>query len=102
MVGKVIEVFMPKEYKNGVLLDVMDRNLIGFKVKIEDGMIEVIQEQDDYNVEIRKEDSVVLTETNIDGKNIQILKKQRDSMDNYEAVGLYEHNARSYEKVKSI
>ncbi len=70
MVGKVIEVFMPKEYKNGVLLDVMDRNLIGFKVKIEDGMIEVIQEQDDYNVEIRKEDSVVLTETNIDGKNI--------------------------------
>lgn len=31
-IGKVIEVSIPKQYKNGSLLDVMDRTNIGFKV----------------------------------------------------------------------
>lgn len=30
-IGRVIEVFIPEQYKNGNLLDVMDRTNIGFK-----------------------------------------------------------------------
>ena len=34
--GKVIEVYIPEEYKNGNLLDVMDRTNIGFRVLTEE------------------------------------------------------------------
>ena len=49
--GKVIEVYIPEEYKNGNLLDVMDRTNIGFKVLTEEGIKEVEEEYDDplYN-----------------------------------------------------
>ena len=39
--GKVIEVYIPEEYKNGNLLDVMDRTNIGFRVLTEEGIKEV-------------------------------------------------------------
>lgn len=68
-IGKVIEVFIPKEYKAGRLIDVMDSTKIGFKVMLEDEMIEVIQEQDEYNAEIMKNDMVVITKQNISGKD---------------------------------
>ncbi len=32
IIGKVIEIFIPEEYKDGILLDVMDRNNIGFRI----------------------------------------------------------------------
>lgn len=37
MIGEVIEVFIPEQYRNGKLLDIMDRTLIGFKVETERG-----------------------------------------------------------------
>ena len=46
-IGKVIEVFIPKEYKNNRLIDVMDSTKIGFKVMLEDELIEIIEEQDE-------------------------------------------------------
>lgn len=67
-IGKVIDVFIPEEYKEGRLIDVMDSTKIGFKVMLEDEMIEVIQEQDEYNAEIMKNDMVVITKKNISGK----------------------------------
>ena len=33
--GIVKEVYIPEEYKNGQLLDIMDRNVIGFNCLIE-------------------------------------------------------------------
>lgn len=41
--GKVIEVFIPQEYKNNKLIKVMDTKNIGFKVMTKDGMQEVIR-----------------------------------------------------------
>lgn len=68
-IGKVIEVFIPEEYNNGNLLDVMDRTNIGFKVKTNDGIKEVILEQNEFNAEIMKNDLVIVTEQIISGKD---------------------------------
>lgn len=65
--GKVIEVYIPEEYKNGNLLDVMDRTNIGFRVLTEEGIKEVEEEQTESNVEIRKDDGVLIIEQTIDG-----------------------------------
>ena len=64
-IGKVIEVFIPEEYKGDRLIDVMDSNKIGFKVMLEDEILEVIEEQNEYNVKIMKNDLVVITKQNI-------------------------------------
>lgn len=66
--GTVKEVYIPEEYKNGNLLDIMDRNVIGFKVLI-DGEIHDFQfEQDEFNVKIMKNDEVLIINQVIDGK----------------------------------
>ena len=68
-IGKVIDVFIPEEYNKERLIDVMDSTKIGFKVMLEDEIIEVIDKQDEYNVEIMKNDIVVITKQNISGKD---------------------------------
>lgn len=67
-IGKVIEVFIPKEYKGARLIDVMDSEKIGFKVMLEDELIEIIEEQDEINTNIYKNDLVVITKQTISGK----------------------------------
>jgi len=66
--GKVIEVFIPQEYKNNKLIDVMDVKNIGFKVMTEDGIKEIIQEQNEFNSNIMKNDIVLITEQTISNK----------------------------------
>ena len=68
-IGKVIEVFIPKEYKGARLIDVMDSTKIGFKVILEDELIEIIEEQDEINTNIYKNDLVVITKQTISGKD---------------------------------
>jgi len=68
-IGKVTEVFIPEQHKNGNLLDVMDRTNIGFKVMTDNGIKEIIQEQDEFNVKIRKNKLVTVTEQTISGKD---------------------------------
>ena len=65
--GVVKEVYIPEQYKNGQLLDIMDRNVIGFKVLIDDSIQSFEFEQDEFNVEIMKDDEVVITKQVIDG-----------------------------------
>lgn len=65
--GKVIEVFIPEEYINGELIDIMYRTQIGFKVQTVEGIKEIIETQNEFNAEIMKEDSVIITEQTIDG-----------------------------------
>lgn len=66
--GKVVEVFIPEETVNERKLDVMDSKKIGFKVQVEDKIIEVILEQDESNSNIMKNDDVIITTQNISGK----------------------------------
>ena len=66
--GKVVEVFIPEEYKNGILLDVMDRNNIGFKIDVDEKVQEYIYEQNELNSKIMKGDIVLLIKQNISGK----------------------------------
>lgn len=68
-VGKVVEIFIPKQYKNGGLLDVMDRTQIGFKVMTDNGMKEIIEEQNQFNARIMKNDYVMIIEQTISGKD---------------------------------
>ena len=68
-VGKVVEIFIPKQYKNGGLLDVMDRTQIGFKVMTDNGMKEIIEEQNQFNARIVKNDYVMIIEQTISGKD---------------------------------
>lgn len=65
--GIVTEVFMPKEYKEDLLLDTMDNNVIGFKVSTSDGERVIIEEIDEFNSQIMKDDLVLITEQTIDG-----------------------------------
>lgn len=68
IIGKVVEVFIPEEYKNGILLDVMDRNNIGFKIDVDGVINEYIYEQNELNSKIMKEDIVLLIKQKISGK----------------------------------
>lgn len=66
--GIVKEVYIPEQYKNGNLLDVMDRSIIGFKVLIDEDIQEFQFEQDEFNVKIMKNDEVLIIKQVIDGK----------------------------------
>ena len=68
-IGKVVEVFIPKQYKNSNLLDIMDRTSIGFKVETDNGIKEIVTEADEFNARIMKDDIVMITEQNISGKD---------------------------------
>lgn len=65
--GIVTEVFMPREYKEELLLDTLDNNVIGFKVNTSDGERVIIEEIDEFNSQIMKDDLVLITEQTIDG-----------------------------------
>lgn len=65
--GIVKEVYIPEQYKNGQLLDIMDRNVIGFKVLIDEDIQSFEFEQNEFNVQIMKDDEVVITKQVIDG-----------------------------------
>ena len=56
--GRVVEVFIP---------DNMNQE-VGFRVETNEGIKEIIEEQDEYNAKILREDNVLVTEQIIDGK----------------------------------
>lgn len=80
MICKVIEVFIPEQYKDNLLLDVMDRNLIGFKLDCED-IKEVIVESDEFNSKIMKDDLVFVLKQNISGKEFIDIEKYEGGYD---------------------
>ena len=59
-IGTVIEVFIPYEYK-----DSMESKKIGFKVKLDNEEITIIEEQNKSNSKILKGDRVVVTKKTI-------------------------------------
>ena len=63
-IGRVIEIFIPEEEN----IDIMQSNKIGFKVLVDDGVITIIEEQNDTNTSILRESLVLITKQNISGK----------------------------------
>ena len=80
--GVVKEVYIPLEYnENNNLLDVMDRNNIGFKIDV-DGEVESYEfEQDEFNCQILKNDFVMITKQTIDGTNFVDIEKLESDLD---------------------
>ena len=68
MIGKVIDINIPNQYKNGNLLDVMDRTNITFKIMTENGIEELTVLQNEENASIMKDDIVEIVEQTISGK----------------------------------
>ena len=68
-IGKVIEIYIPEQYKNDNLLDIMDRTNITFKLMTNNGLKEVTVEQNQENAAIMKNDLVEIIEQTISGKN---------------------------------
>ncbi len=64
-IGRVVQVFISNEDK---LVDVMNAKEIGFKVKLEDKEITIIEEINELNAMIHKDDLVLVTTNNISGK----------------------------------
>lgn len=69
-IGKVIEVYIPDEYKNGELLDIMDRNLLGFKVIMDSGICDIVVKSNYDNAKITKGK---LVEVTVNGDDISIM-----------------------------
>ena len=70
VMGRVIDVYIPEQYKNGGLLDIMDRTYIGFKVMTESGLKNVVVESNEDNAKIMKKDVVVITEQEVSERKI--------------------------------
>ena len=77
LTGKVIEVFIPDE--NEVILG---SNKIGFKVKLDEGEITIIEEQNLYNSKILKGDLVSITKRSI--SNVEFVDIELCDGDNNE------------------
>lgn len=69
-IGKVIEVYIPDEYKNGELLDIMDRPLLGFKVMTDNGIRDIVVKSNYDNAKITKGK---LVEVTVNGDDISIM-----------------------------
>lgn len=69
-IGKVIEVYIPDEYKNGELLDIMDRTLLGFKVMTDNGIRDIVVKSNYDNAKITKGK---LVEVAVNGDDISIM-----------------------------
>ena len=67
-IGRVVEVYIPDQYINGNLLDVMDRTNIGFKVMTDKGLKDIVVEADEDSARIMKKDLVEIIEQTISGK----------------------------------
>lgn len=74
--------YLPIEYnENNILIDDIDRHNIGFKIEVNEN-IEIYEfEQDEFNIEILKEDKVMVTKQNIDGINFIDIEKIESDLD---------------------
>ena len=68
-IGKVIDIYIPEQYKNNNLLDIMDRTNVTFKIMTNNGLKEVMVEQSEENAMIMKNDLVEIIEQTISGQN---------------------------------
>lgn len=80
LVGKVVEVFIPKEYKCNQEIDIMESNKLGFHILIDQEIYEFIVEQNEINSIILKDDQVIVRIQNISGKEFVDIEKDGDEV----------------------
>lgn len=80
-IGKVVEVWIPEQYQDGKLLDVMDRNQIAFRVITDQGEKEIVTDQNEWTSNIMKEDTVMITEQVISGQYYIDIELYEDDYD---------------------
>ena len=73
--GKVMKVFIPKQYSDNRLIDVMDRTKIGFKILINGKIKEFIFNADKNTGSIKKEDYVIIRRQTISNKEFVDIEK---------------------------
>ena len=67
-VGKIVEVFIPEEEQK----EIINSSKIGFKILVDDEILEIIEEQDSFNSHIYKNDMVVI-EVKMNSSRITII-----------------------------
>ena len=67
MEGTILNIYIPKEYNNGQLIDVMYRTKITFKVETEMTIENIELDQDKDNVKLHIGDKVLITKQTING-----------------------------------
>lgn len=74
LLGKVIEVYIPEEYKNNEVIDVMSSSKIGFKIILDETneIVDLVLEQDEDIADIFRDDKVVLIKDEDTAKLIKI------------------------------
>ena len=73
--GKILEVFIPNN-------EGIDSKNIGFKVLLDDGTkIGIIEEQDEFNSNIFRDDEVVVTRKTIDNKELTDIEVVGDKIE---------------------
>ena len=80
-IGKVVEVWIPEQYQDEKLLDVMDRNQIAFRVITDQGEKEIVTDQNECTSNIMKEDTVMITEQVISGQYYIDIELYEDDYD---------------------
>ncbi len=80
-IGKVMEVYIPEQYQNGALLDIMDRTNIGFKVMTDAGIKDIVLEANELNAQIMKNDVVLIIEQDISGQHFIDIELVEDDSD---------------------
>lgn len=76
-----MEVWIPEQYQDGKLLDVMDRNQIAFRVITDQGEKEIVTDQNEWTSNIMKEDTVMITEQVISGQYYIDIELYEDDYD---------------------
>ena len=66
LIGKIIEVYIPEDK---TISDIMYNTRIGFKVQTAEGVKTIEMDQDEENVKLYKEDTVLITEQDISEKH---------------------------------
>ena len=67
-IGIVKEIFIPEELSNSSFLSILNSNKIGFRILLNDEIITIIEEQNEYNCGILKNDKVVVEKLIADEK----------------------------------
>ena len=75
LVGKIIEVYIPEDKTES---DIMYNTRIGFKVQTAEGLKIIELEQDNDNVKLYKEDTILITEQEISGKSFIDIERLED------------------------
>ena len=75
LVGKIIEVYIPEDKTES---DIMYNTRIGFKVQTAEGLKIIELEQDNENVKLYKEDTILITEQEISGESFIDIERLED------------------------